>query len=62
MPLLYKLNEYSKELYLQIAEEENFDFNYEEKGLLMLSGKLLSEIISDKSISLDIAAYEPERF
>ncbi|MEL7118052.1 MAG: FAD-dependent oxidoreductase [Bacteroidota bacterium] len=36
MPLLYALNEKSKELYREIAQEEAMDFGYEEKGLLML--------------------------
>lgn len=36
MPVLYEFNERSKELYRAIAAENNFDFSYEEKGLLML--------------------------
>ncbi|MEM6892700.1 MAG: FAD-dependent oxidoreductase [Bacteroidota bacterium] len=36
MPILFELNERSKELYKTMAAEENFDFGFEEKGLLML--------------------------
>lgn len=36
MPLLYAFNERSKELYRDIAAENDFNFNYEERGLLML--------------------------
>lgn len=36
MPVLYNLNEKSKNLYKKIAAAENFDFGFEERGLLML--------------------------
>ena len=36
IPILFNLNELSKELYKELAADEYFDFGYEEKGLLML--------------------------
>jgi len=36
MPVLYELNERSKELYKEISTENGFDFGFEERGLLML--------------------------
>lgn len=36
MPFLYEYNEKSKDLYKELAKEEGFSFDYEEKGLLML--------------------------
>ncbi|MCG8330011.1 MAG: FAD-dependent oxidoreductase [Chitinophagales bacterium] len=36
MPVLYELNERSKELYKVMAAENGFDFGFEERGLLML--------------------------
>ena len=36
MPVLYTLNEQSKELYKAIAADDDFDFSFEERGLLML--------------------------
>lgn len=36
MPVLYKFNEWSKQLYKSFSEDENFSFCFEEKGLLML--------------------------
>ena len=36
MPILYELNERSKELYKELSSSEGFDFGYEDKGLLML--------------------------
>ncbi|MEL6483385.1 MAG: FAD-dependent oxidoreductase [Bacteroidota bacterium] len=36
MPILFELNERSKELYKTMAKEQDFDFGFEEKGLLML--------------------------
>ncbi|WP_435623085.1 NAD(P)/FAD-dependent oxidoreductase [Flagellimonas sp.] len=36
MPILYELNEYSKQLYRELSGFEGFDFGYEDKGLLML--------------------------
>ncbi|PRX53932.1 NAD(P)/FAD-dependent oxidoreductase [Flagellimonas meridianipacifica] len=36
MPILYELNERSKDLYQELSSLENFDFSFEEKGLLML--------------------------
>lgn len=36
IPILYELNEKSKWLYKAMAEEDGFDFGFEEKGLLML--------------------------
>ncbi|MFK7980614.1 MAG: NAD(P)/FAD-dependent oxidoreductase [Saprospiraceae bacterium] len=36
MPMLYAFNERSKELYKEMASSSDFDFGFEEKGLLML--------------------------
>ena len=36
MPVLYDINHKSKKLYQEIVAEVNFDFNYQERGLLML--------------------------
>ncbi|MEM8847246.1 MAG: FAD-dependent oxidoreductase [Bacteroidota bacterium] len=36
MPILFELNERSKELYQELSELKDFDFCFEEKGLLML--------------------------
>jgi D-amino-acid dehydrogenase len=36
MPVLYALNEESKSLYKTLAAENDFDFGFEERGLLML--------------------------
>ncbi|MEM9078055.1 MAG: FAD-dependent oxidoreductase [Bacteroidota bacterium] len=36
MPILYEMNERSKELYRELSALKGFDFSFEEKGLLML--------------------------
>lgn len=36
MPVLWAYNEWSKELYKELSEQPEFNFRYEEKGLLML--------------------------
>lgn len=36
MPVLYAFNEWSKQLYKSFAEDDDFSFCFEEKGLLML--------------------------
>lgn len=36
MPVLYELNERSKELYRELSTLKEFDFNFEQRGLLML--------------------------
>ncbi|GJM31213.1 MAG: hypothetical protein DHS20C18_02140 [Saprospiraceae bacterium] len=36
MPVLYHLNEWSKQLYKEISLNPDFDFGFEERGLLML--------------------------
>ena len=60
MPILFELNERSKELYKTMAKEQDFDFGFEEKGLLMLykTKKQAEEeqILAEKAYQLGVKA------
>ncbi len=60
MPVLYELNERSKHLYKALASEIGFDFDFEERGLLMLyktkKQALEEEKLSKKAIALGLKA------